>query len=52
MTTGKPPAVPAVRGASSEVLSRPAGQYLATIRWAGPPGDPDKLSAAAFLSRL
>lgn len=41
-----------VRGASAEVLARPAGSYLASLRWAGPPGDPEKLSASAFLSRL
>jgi hypothetical protein len=42
----------AVRGASEEVLARPACVYLASLRWDGSPDDPDTLSAAAFLSRL
>ena len=42
----------AVRGASEDVLARPAGLYLASLRWDGTPDDPDSLSAAAFLSRL
>lgn len=46
------PAPERVRGATAEVLARPAGSYLASLRWDGPPGDPEKLSAGAFLSRL
>jgi hypothetical protein len=41
-----------IRGASADVLARPAGRYLASLRWDGLPGDPDTLSASAFLSRL
>lgn len=42
----------AVRGASAQTLSSPAGLYLASLRWDGAPGDPDTLSAASFLARL
>lgn len=48
----QPPSREAIRGASEEVLRRPAGIFLASLRWDGAPGDPDKLSAAAFLARL
>ncbi len=41
-----------IRGATTEILARPAGRYLASLRWDGLPGDPDTLSAGAFLSRL
>lgn len=42
---------PSVRGATDEELDRPAGLYLASIRWDGRL-DPEALSASAFLSRL
>lgn len=41
-----------VRGASEEILKRPAGAYLGSLRWDGPPGDPDAMPASAFLARL
>ena len=54
-----PPGVPrpeparvTIRGASAEVLARPAGIYLAQLRWDGKPEAPEKLSAGAFLARL
>ena len=57
--SSQPPAVPrpepariVVRGASAEILARPAGIYLAQLRWDGKPEAPEKLSAGAFLSRL
>ena len=41
-----------VRGASAETLERPAGAYLASLRWGGTRHDPDTLSAGDFLARL
>lgn len=41
----------AVRGESDEQLDRPAGAYLASIRWDGRL-DADALPAGAFLARL
>ncbi len=49
---GPRPTQERVRGASREILERPAGTYLGSLRWDGPPGDPDAIPAAAFLSRL
>lgn len=47
-----PPAREVIRGASPNILARPAGLYLGSLRWDGLPGDPDTLPAGAFLSRL
>jgi len=41
-----------VRGASAETLDRPAGAYLASLRWGGIARNPDTLSAGDFLARL
>jgi hypothetical protein len=49
--TAPPPRDVPVRGASEDELDRPAGAYLASIRWDGTL-DPDALAAAAFLARL
>lgn len=50
-TAPPPPRDAPVRGASQDELERPAGAYLASIRWDGSL-DPDALPAAAFLARL
>ncbi len=39
-------------GASEEVLSRPAGELLDELPWAGVAPDPDLLDAATFLAWL
>lgn len=41
-----------VRGASADTLDRPAGAYLASLRWDGVARNPDTLSAGDFLARL
>lgn len=41
-----------VRGANAETLDRPAGAYLASLRWDGIARNPDTLSAGDFLARL
>lgn len=60
MTLERPPAAPlrrplqppSLRGLVPAEASRPAGELLKELPWAGPAPDPDRLTANEFLALL